>query len=51
MGVDFLDFLRSGDKDVHAFAESRAGRKRQPSATRRTGSPVEAQSAISGIPR
>jgi len=20
MGVDFLDFLRSGEKDVHAFA-------------------------------
>jgi len=28
MGVDFLDFLRSGEKDVHAFAESR--RKRRP---------------------
>lgn len=23
MGVDFLDFLRSGEKDIHAFAESR----------------------------
>jgi predicted RecB family nuclease len=28
MGVDFLDFLRSGQKDVHAFAESRRGRRR-----------------------
>jgi hypothetical protein len=28
MGVDFLDFLRSGEKDIHAFAESRRGRKR-----------------------
>jgi hypothetical protein len=27
MGVDFLDFLRSGEKDIHAFAESRHGRK------------------------
>ncbi|OFW25743.1 MAG: hypothetical protein A3H97_01940 [Acidobacteria bacterium RIFCSPLOWO2_02_FULL_65_29] len=27
MGVDFLDFLRSGEKDVHAFAQSRRGRK------------------------
>ena len=27
MGVDFLDFLRSGEKDIHAFAESRRGRK------------------------
>jgi hypothetical protein len=23
MGVDFLDFLRSGDRDIHAFAETR----------------------------
>jgi Transposase IS66 family len=27
LGVDFLDFLRSGEKDVHAFAESQRGRK------------------------
>jgi hypothetical protein len=28
MGVDFLDFLRSGEKDVHAFAEGgRKGRR------------------------
>jgi hypothetical protein len=25
-GVDFLDFLRSGEKDIHAFAGSRRGR-------------------------
>ena len=29
MGVDFLDFLRSGENDVHAFAESRRGRRRR----------------------
>ena len=29
MGVDFLDFLRSGEKDIQAFAESRRGRKRR----------------------
>jgi hypothetical protein len=29
MGVDFLDFLRSGEKDIHAFAESRRGHKRR----------------------
>ena len=29
MGVDFLDFLRSGEKDIHAFAESRCRRKRR----------------------
>jgi len=29
MGVDFLDFLRSGETDIHAFAESRCGRRRQ----------------------
>ena len=28
-GLDFLDFLRSGEKDVHAFAETRRGRKRR----------------------
>jgi predicted RecB family nuclease len=26
LGVDFLDFLRSGEKDIHAFAENRGGR-------------------------
>ncbi|MHB8522648.1 MAG: IS66 family transposase [Limisphaerales bacterium] len=29
MGVDFLNFLRSGEKDIHAFAESRRGRRRR----------------------
>jgi hypothetical protein len=29
MGVDFLDFLRSGEKDIHGFAESRRGRRRR----------------------
>ena len=28
MGVDFLDFLRSGEKDIHAFAESRRSRRK-----------------------
>ena len=28
-GVDFLDFLRSGEKDIDAFAESRLGRRRR----------------------
>jgi predicted RecB family nuclease len=28
MGADFLDFLRSGEKDIHAFAESRRGRRK-----------------------
>jgi predicted RecB family nuclease len=27
MGVDFLDFLRSGEQDIHAFAESRRRRR------------------------
>ena len=27
MGVDFLDFLRSGEKDIHTFAVSHRGRK------------------------
>jgi hypothetical protein len=29
MDVSFLDFLRSGEKDIHAFAESRRRRRRQ----------------------
>jgi len=29
MGVDFLDFLRSGEKDIHAFAESQLGHRRR----------------------
>jgi hypothetical protein len=29
MGLDFLDFLRSGEKDIHAFAESRRGHGRR----------------------
>jgi predicted RecB family nuclease len=29
IGVDFLDFLRSGEKDIHAFAEDRRGRRRR----------------------
>ncbi len=29
MGVDFLNFLRSGEKDIYAFAESRRGRRRR----------------------
>jgi hypothetical protein len=28
-GLDFLDFLRSGEKDVHEFAENRRGRERR----------------------
>lgn len=27
MGLDFLDFLRSGEKDIHTFAESRRRRR------------------------
>jgi len=33
MGVDFLDFLRSGEQDIHAFAERRRRRK-HPAPTR-----------------
>jgi len=29
MGVDFLDFLRCGEKDIHAFAESRRRHRRR----------------------
>ena len=27
LGLDFLDFLRSGEKDIRAFAASRRGRR------------------------
>ena len=42
MGVDFLDFLCSGEKDIHAFAESRRGRKRRPQTSQPPGLPAEA---------
>jgi len=35
MGMDFLDFLRSGEKDLHAFAESRRGRGAGPPSANR----------------
>jgi hypothetical protein len=44
MGVDFLDFLRSGEKDIHAFAESRRGRRR------RTQSSQQASLSAESIP-
>lgn len=34
MDVDFLDFLCSGEKDIHAFAESRRRRKRPSTASK-----------------
>jgi predicted RecB family nuclease len=42
MGVDFLDFLRSGEKDIHAFAESRHRRRRRTQTSQPTGLPAEA---------
>jgi hypothetical protein len=42
MGVDFLDFLRSGEKDIHAFAESRRGRGRQTQTSQPDGLPADA---------
>jgi len=30
-GLDFLDFLRSGEKDIDAFAEGQPKRRRRPS--------------------
>ena len=42
MGVDFLDFLRSGEKDIHAFAESRRGRRRRTQTSQPDGLPADA---------
>jgi predicted RecB family nuclease len=41
MGVDFLDFLRSGEKDIHAFAESRRGRRRRTQTSQPDGLPPD----------
>jgi hypothetical protein len=41
MGVDFLDFLRSGEKDIHAFAENRRGRRRWSPASEPKASPPD----------
>jgi hypothetical protein len=43
MGVDFLDFLRSGEKDIHAFAESRRRR-------RKVSVHSESAASVSGTP-
>src|SRR5208282_4934342 len=37
MGLDFLDFLRSGEKDIYAFAERRRGRRRRTQTSQPTG--------------
>ena len=50
MGVDFLDFLRSGEKDIHAFAESRRGRRRRPQASPPTSFPANAIPDSDGQP-
>ncbi len=42
MGVDFLDFLRSGEKDIHAYAESRRGRRRRTQTNRPPSMPSNA---------
>jgi hypothetical protein len=41
IGVDFLDFLRSGEKDIHAFAQSRRRRKRWTQASQPDGLPPD----------
>ena len=41
MGVDFLDFLRSGEKDVHAFAESQRGRRGRTQPSQPIGLPLD----------
>jgi hypothetical protein len=48
MGVDFLDFLRSGEKDIHAFAESRHGRKRRTQTSQPVGLPADSMKGTGG---
>jgi predicted RecB family nuclease len=50
MGVDFLDFLRSREKDIHAFAESRRGRRRRTQTSETTGLPPDAIPATGSQP-
>jgi hypothetical protein len=50
MGVDFLDFLRSGEKDIHAFAESRRSRRRRTQPSQPPGLPTSTNSAGGGQP-
>jgi hypothetical protein len=40
--VDFLNFLRSGEKDIHAFAESRRRRRRRLQASQSVVVPSDA---------
>ena len=42
MGVDFLDFFRSGEKDIHAFAESQRRRRRRTQTSQPASLPAEA---------
>jgi hypothetical protein len=42
MGVDFLDFLRSGEKDIYAFAETRRGRRRRSPTSKPKTPPADA---------
>lgn len=46
MGVDFLDFLRSGEKDIQAFAESRRRRRRRTTPIR----PAAVKSTVASSP-
>jgi predicted RecB family nuclease len=41
-GLDFLDFLRSGEKDIEVFAESRRGRRRRTQTSQADGLPADA---------
>ena len=42
MGMDFLDFLRSGEKDIRAIAESQRGRRRRSPTSEPKALPPEA---------
>jgi len=41
-GLDFLDFLRSGETDIHAFAGSQRGRRRRTQTSQTDGLPAVA---------
>jgi len=50
-GVDFLDFLRSGEKDIHAFADNQRGRKQRSNPDGSTAVNPTAASAVAALRR
>jgi hypothetical protein len=48
-GLHFLDFLRSGEKDIEKFAESRRRKRKQPALNRRRPESIEGSPATTTV--